>query len=246
MHHMMRPPALTFDAVVEDLAAFCGARRPVPSKCLVWSTHFGGARPSYTLDEKHVQNLYSIAKSQVPTNEIFDSSAVSRWKTMNGLAVQGHVTHGSLGPDVPLEQAMPLATLLAFPLLELVAQRISNAWDNDGVLLLDVPAEAGLLSKSGAPKTPAKGSSLFGFADRMQLLRWKLPSDCREVLDAFDSRIARPDVNVPGASPAPPLFYRLASRRNAWAHGHAYEHGEAYLLCLLTAFFYCVTAAGDA
>lgn len=242
---MARPPALTIDAVLEDLAAFCGAPRPVPSRCRVWTTHFGGARPSYTLDAKHVHNLYSIAKSHVPMNAVFDSSAISRWQTMNGLAVQRHVTHGSLGPDIPVEQAMPLATLLAFPLLELIAQRISHAWDNDGVLLLDVPAEAGLLTKKGAPRTPAKGSCLFGFADRMQLLRWKLPSDYRQVLDAFDSRIARPDINAPGASPAAPLFYRLASRRNAWAHGHAYEDGEAYLLCLLTAFFYCV-AAGDA
>ena len=238
---MTRLPALTPDAVLEDLFAFAGARRSVPSKSRVWSVHFGGARPSYRLDEKHVHNLYSIAKSNVLPTTVFDDGAVSRWQTMNALAVQDHVAHGSLGPDIPVEQAMPLATLLAFPLLELVAQRISRAWDDDGTLLLDVPAEAGLLTRSGAPKTLAKGNSLFGFGDRMQLLCWKLPSDYRQAFDHFDSMIARPDINVPGTLPAAPLFYRLASRRNAWAHGHAYEDGEAYLLCLLTAFFYCAS-----
>ncbi len=243
---MTRPPALTPEAVLEDLFAFAGAHRPVPAKRRVWSVHFGGARPSYTLDEMHVRNLYSIAKSNVSPNTIFDAGAIARWQTMNALAVQDHVTHGSLGPDIQVEQAMPLATLLAFPLLELVAQRVSRAWDDDGILLLDVPAEAGLVNRKGAPKTPAKGSSLFGFADRMQLLRWNLASDYRDAFDAFDSRIARPDINVPGALPAAPLFYRIASRRNAWAHGHAYEDGEAYLLCLLTAFFYCASADGEA
>jgi hypothetical protein len=243
---MTRLPALTPEAVFEDLLAFAGANRPVPSTSRIWSVHFGGARPSYTLDEKHVRNLYAISKSSVTPNAIFDAGVIARWQTMNALAVQDQVTHGSLGPDIQVEQAMPLATLLAFPLLELVAQRVSQAWNDDGTLLVDIPPEAGLLNRSGAPKTPSKGSSLFGFADRMQLLRWKLPSGYRHAFDAFDARIARPDIDVPGAVAAAPLFYRIASRRNAWAHGHAYEDGEAYLLCLLTAFFYCATTGGEA
>ena len=216
---MQLPTPLEPESIVQDLAAFAGVPRSNPSRISIWSCNFGGDRPSYSLDQQHIVNLYSVAKADIPPTSVFDVGIIERWKIVNALIVQPHVSHGSLGLDIAAKEGPALATQVAFPLLERIAQNWTKAWNDDGALLFDIPEEAGLLSRAGNPKSRKSGETLYGFSDRMQILRWRLDAQCREVLDNFDTALAHPDISVGDC--AQPLFRRLSNRRNAWAHGHA-------------------------
>jgi hypothetical protein len=233
---MSAPNALSLDAVIEDIAAFTGIERAVPAKVVIQNFQFGGAQPSYKLDRKHVANLYEISRADIPPTFCFSESLIDRWRLMNSLIVQRHVEHGSLGPDIRVNAGSPLATLIGYPLLERVAQVWTDAWDVNGKLKTALGEEVGLTDKSGKPRTRKAGDFLSGFGDRMLVLRSKLTDDFRVGLDLFDKALARPD--FAGASGANTLFQRMSARRNAWAHGGAFEESEPYLLALIVAFFY--------
>jgi hypothetical protein len=230
------PNALSIDAVIEDMAAFTGIERAFPSRVVIQNFQFGGAQPSYKLDRKHVENLYEISRADMPPTFCFSASLVDRWKLMNSLIVQRHVVHGSLGPDIEVNTGSALATLIGYPLLERVAQVWTDAWDANGKLKADIGEEVGLTDKSGKPRTRKAGDFLSGFGDRMLILRTKLTEDFRVGIDLFDKALSRPD--FPGAREANPLFQRMSARRNAWAHGGAFEESEPYLLALVVAFVY--------
>ena len=233
---MQVPKSLLLDEVVEDMAAFAGRKRKLPSHFVLHNYQFGGPRPSYFLDRRHVENIYSISKANIPTTFCFSETIISRWKMMNSLLVQRHVANGSLGPDVDVNAGSMLATLIGFPLLEQVAQLWTGAWDDDGRLRVDIDESVGLVDQSGKPRTSKTGRRLAMFGDRMLVLRSRLSADFRAGLDMFDKALASPE--FPGATENRPLFQRMSSRRNAWMHGGAFEEGESYLPSLLMSFFY--------
>ncbi len=238
---MIANAPISLDAAIEDMVVFAGGSRSVPSKWRRHEIRFGGARPSYNLDDRHIRNFYASSKANIAPTFCFPDALIVRWQLMAALIVQRHVEHGSLGPDVDVDAGSALGALVGFPLLERVAQLWTGAWDDHGRLVIDIPEEVGLLSPQGSPKSMKAGARLSRFDDRMNVLRSALRPDLRGVLDAFDEALARPA--LAGGPIAPRLFTRMAQRRNAWAHGAAFEEGEAYLLGLLAAFLYSASNA---
>jgi hypothetical protein len=125
--------------------------------------------------------------------------------------------------------------------LEFIAQKWTNAWDDSGKAIIDIPEEAGLLDKDGKAKPIKSRMSVSSFYDKMQILALNLDADHKFALGRFDQLLRRPDFG--GGQPALPLFQRLGHRRNAWAHGQSFNDGEPYILSLLLGFFYIASFA---
>ncbi|MCA3694190.1 hypothetical protein [Aquidulcibacter sp.] len=229
------------EAVYEDMRAFVGAKRAISAKFIREETNFGGARVSYSLDETHIQNFAKVLTAELRTNEIYSEDVIYRWRLVNALLVQRRIFGGSLGPHIAIENGEALSTLAAFPLLEFIAQKWTNAWDDNGKAIIDIPEEAGLLGRDGKAKTIKPPMAVSSFYDKMQILALNLDEDHKFALGRFDHLLRRPDIG--NGQPAPPLFQRLGHRRNAWAHGQSFNDGEPYILSLLLGFFYIASFA---
>ncbi|WP_085341069.1 hypothetical protein [Aquidulcibacter paucihalophilus] len=229
------------ESIYEDMLAFANVNRAIPAKFKRWESNFGGPRISYRLDETHLQNFARIMTAELKTNEIYSEEVIYRWRLVNALLVQRWIFGGSLGPHIDSENGEALSTLAAFPLLEFIAQKWTNAWNDSGKALIEIPAEAGLLDKDGKPKSIKRKQSVSSFSDKMQILTLNLDEDHKYALGRFDHFLRRPDIG--GGQPAPPLFQRLGHRRNAWAHGQSFNDGEPYILSLLLGFFYVASFA---
>jgi hypothetical protein len=77
---MQVPKSLSLDEVAEGMAAFAGRTRKLPSRFVLHNYQFGGPRPSYFLDRRHVEDIYSISKAKIPTTFCFSETIISRWK----------------------------------------------------------------------------------------------------------------------------------------------------------------------
>lgn len=231
------------ESIYKDMLAFVGARRAIPSKLKIFSSNFGGDRLSYHIDEDHIRNFAKIVTSELKTNEVYSPIVIYRWRLVNTLLVQRWIVGGSLGPHIDCENGEALSTLVAFPLLEFIAQKWTNAWDDSGKAIVEIPAEAGLLAKNGKPKCIKLGARVSSFYDKMQILAFNLYDEFKAILEKFDHYLRRPDIE--GLKPAPNLFLRLGNRRNAWAHGQSFNAGEPYIISLLIGFLYAASINMD-
>lgn len=233
--------SLTLEKVIEDMEVFVGFKRPTPARTTRWESNFGGDRVSYLIDQKHIQNIFNVIQFNIAENDVFNQYIIERWKVVNALLVQSKIEGGSLGPHIDDRHGEALSTLAAFPLLEFIAQRWTNLWDEHGILTNDIPKTFGLVDRKANSRTLKSGERISSFYEKMQILRLHLPSEAQKLFDGFDKALRRPD--LPGGPDAPPLFLRLSNRRNAWAHGQSFNDGEPFILSLLISFFYVVSNA---
>jgi hypothetical protein len=232
---------LTIDNIIEDMKAFVGIARPTITRPKLWECNSGGDRVSFNLDKHHIERMFLVSQNEIHETRVFDNFIIERWKLSNALATQNMIMGGSLGPFIDCRHAEALSTLSSFPLLELIAQRWTNLWDENGKMISDFPQDRGLVDKKGNTKSFKAGAGISSFYEKMQILRMHLDPDARSCLDDFDSALRRPE--IAGGQLAQPLFLRLSNRRNAWAHGQSFNDGEPYILSLLISFFYVVSNA---
>src|SRR5260370_21058932 len=143
---------------------------------------------------------------------------IQRWRTLNSLLITYY------RPDVPVREDLQgelpgLAALLSFPLLEEIARRVSNSWDENGLLNVAVPKEFGLsrIDSKGnrQAKTFKKRDRIVHLSDKLLVMKATLSEDFQQGIESLDQRLSVS--NIEGVSmPHVTLFERLEDFRNMW------------------------------
>jgi hypothetical protein len=205
------------------------------SSPLQFHTQFGCHGYMLFITEGHTNYLRELNSSVGPVPDVFDDVILQRWTTVNELLL----AHGGVhAPNVLHSQFGGLALLAVFPLLEEIARRISQAWDEDGELSIDVPKEMGLyrINSKGerTRKAFSKGDRIVDLSHKLLLMKSVLRQDFQLSIESLDRRMSRPIVE--GSQPEHVTFFeRMEYFRNRWAHGRKFV-GSDTLPWLVTHF----------
>lgn len=127
-----------YQRTVEVLTLLLNGPSPLATTpgSLRFHTNFGSRGYTLFVTEEHTNYLRELNSWVAPVPDVFDGVMLQRWTTVNELLVAHDGVHA---PNVLQSQFGGLALLAVFPLLEEIARRISQAWDEDGELSVDVP-----------------------------------------------------------------------------------------------------------
>jgi hypothetical protein len=212
----------------------------ISEKIILCEEHYGGNRISLTIDTGHIRYINEISKCEIRETFAFDSELIARWKLLNKLLTQPYIINGSLGPNIDIKYTQPLATLVAFPLIEEIALKWTQMWDISGRLKHDIPASAELKDKNGNPKIyKAKSGTISSFSHKMNILIQHIDAKHVHFLAGFDKATQSPGIDGL-AEPIEyrPMFDRLSGERNAWAHGSHFRIEGPFMISMLVSFFY--------
>lgn len=202
---------------------------------LEFHTQFGSYGYMLFVTEEHTNFLRDLNSSVRPVPDVFDSVMLQRWTTVNELLL---ARGGVDAPYVLQSQFGGLALLAVFPLLEEIARRISQAWDEDGELSINVTKEVGLyrMNSKGerVPKVFSKGERIVDLSHKLFVMKSVLGQDFQRSIESLDRRMGRPIIE--GSQPENVTFFeRLEYFRNRWAHGRKFV-GSDTLPWLVTHF----------
>lgn len=189
---------------------------------LQFHTQFGSHGYMLFVTEEHTKYLRELNSSVGPVPDVFDTVMLQRWTTVNELLLAQGGVHL---PNALQSQFGGLALLAGFPLLEEIARRISQAWDEDGELSIDLPKEMGLyrINSKGerVPKVFSKGERIVDLSHKLFVMKSVLRQDFQRSIESLDRRMSRPIIE--GSQPElVTLFERLEYFRNRWAHGRKF------------------------
>ena len=124
---------------------------------------------------------------------------------------------------------------------EEVARRLSNRWDEEGMLMREVPPSDGVSTwKSDGteePKTYKAGHRIVVLAHKLQLLDLSLDPRLRRTISSLDAVLRRPMID--GMSqPMSSMYERLQHFRDHWVHGRRFDGWEALLVSIYLALLY--------
>lgn len=230
--------------LIGDVRPDCG--------CLESFTKFGYHGYDITIFKDHIDFFEDLIQvlggrypsvidiSQLNSSEIkpFGGEAIRRWILLNDLIICRF--RGSKDISSVLKHEMPnLACLVGFPLLEDVARFLSKAWDEDGILLTDIPISLGLYTVdsngNAREKYYRKGQRIISFVHKLFIMKNVLPPTPQRTLDNLDKRLQKPFI---GTEKMSPLFDRLGFHRNLWSHGRSFDGWEGILVSLLMCLIY--------
>lgn len=165
---------------------------------------------------------------------------VTRWKLVNELIVDFFTPSTKLSGLIK-DQASNLASLVAYPLLEEVARNISNAWDEEGRLLKEIPSDFGLTKKNSRDKirkaSYKEGHRIVLLSHKLRIMMTQLSQGLQKALDSLDKRM-RISFIEGNTQELTPLFERLEYHRDRWLHGRKFEGWEAIFISLLLCMLY--------
>ncbi len=213
---------------------------PAAPGVLQWFQQFGTHGYSFCIAEVHIEYLRDVNSAIAPESAVFNFEMIQRWRTLNSLLITYY------RPDVPvpkdLQGELPgLAALLSFPLLEEIARRVSNSWDENGLLNVAVPVELGLsrIDSKGnrQAKTFKKGDKIVDLSHKLLVMKATLSEDFQQGIESLDRRLRVS--NIEGVSmPHVTLFERLEYFRNMWLHGRRFIGIEAWLVTFFLAMLH--------
>lgn len=221
----------------ETIAGFKGLIQPRGNIVLFKET-FDSNEISFSIDAEHVKYFYFISATDIPENDVFSHLIVERWKIMNALMIQRHIQSGSLGAFIEAKNGYPLATLVGFPLIEIISQKWTLLWNDDGCLIEDIPAQAGLKSRTGKPKLYKRGEFISNFFHKFEILKAHIDHTHAAFFDRFDNATRKSGIHGIEIQDYRPLMIRLEGSRNSWMHGSQFNDDAPFVLSLVISLIY--------
>jgi len=213
---------------------------PCPDQPFMTFSQFGFHGYTITVFRSHIDYLNALSLALVPVPPAFDRDAINRWKLINELLLVGFVK-GPPGTPQLSDHFPALAALAAFPTLEEAARRLCNRWDEEGVLLADVPVSDGVVTwkpnGTEEPKSYKTGHRIVVLSHKLQLMDLSLDPRLRKTISSLDAVLRRPMIEGV-KQPMSPLYERLQFFRDNWVHGRRFEGWEALLISLFLALVY--------
>lgn len=197
----------------------------------------------------------------IKLNEIIESNnlwltpeLLKRWKIVNQLIIEhikfsfkeidsGFPNSSSLrGLPILLNNSLIIASLVAYPLLEETARKISNAWDDDGKMLVKTYNDTDSNIPPKAIVTQGKsynlGEPIVSLFHKLQIMKQFLPLELQSHIEDLDARLRKSPIQGQQCDVFPPLFRGLKNNRDKLLHGREFDGYEAVYISLLLAMIY--------
>lgn len=202
------------------------------SKPLFYRMDFSGFH--FYVFEEHLDFLSTIDETIEEIPGSFDADIINRWKLLNEAITKG-CTYNGQSESLMDQEAMSIAGYIAFPLLEETARRVSNAWDENGTLLIDIPKSYGLFRKTSKGKNEKrnykKGALIVSLSHKLEIMKLALDSGLQHIINSLDQRMQI--IPIEGIDQKYDcLFDNLEKQRNALLHGRKFEDWVAIFISL--------------
>ncbi len=201
---------------------------------------FGTHGYAFGITTDHVAYLVDLNIQLTPVPKAFGNETIRRWKTLNQLLVRAYPSE--LVASDPLEEEfLGLAALVGFPTLEEIARLVCGAWDEEGILSIDVPKTFGLFrinsKREREPKTFKMGQRIVDLSHKLFIMKAFLPESLRQLIESLDRRMSMPLI-AGIETPHVTAFERIEFLRNGWLHGRRFIGSEAWLITFMIALLY--------
>lgn len=189
---------------------------------------------------EHLTYLKELEATVRPVSHVFWPEGISRWKTMNDILLLRYITPSGVSERLKHE-AEGVAATVGFPLLEEIARRATNAWDEDGALQIEIPKSYGLFRVTSKgkrePKAYKAGDRIVDLSHKLVVLKNVLDHNLQKSIDTLDERLSQSPLE--GVDyPLVTFFERLELFRNLLSHGRRFQGVEAWLITLFIAVLY--------
>ena len=189
---------------------------------------------------EHLTYLRELEASTRPISEAFWPEGIAQWKIANDLLLLGYTRGADVSERLKLSSET-IAASMVFPLLEEIARRVARAWDEDGILSIDVPETMGLFRINSKGKREAKtfkaGHRIVDLAHKLFVMKSVLHPALQKTIQNLDERLSQSPIEGVDA-PHVTLFERYEFLRNQLAHGRRFFGVEAWLVTLFIAMLY--------
>jgi hypothetical protein len=208
------------------------------SKQLFYGLDFSGF--NFYIFEDHLDFLSTINETIEEIPGLFDADIIQRWKLLNETIILGY-TYSKQDESLINQESINLAGYIAFPLLEELARRVSNAWDKNGKLLIDIPESYGLLRKTSRgkieKKTYKKGHLIVSLAHKLEVMKLSFDHGLQHVINSLDQRMQI--IPIEGINQKYDcLFNNLEKQRNKLLHGRQFDNWVAIFISLFMMMIY--------
>ena len=221
---------------VRLMEELCGYRQPT-SPVLGFATDFG--QGSYVFTEEMREFLWRINFVHKPTNLFPHIDVMHRWYLLNSLLVLSQqpppenvkATYHDPGYYIADNKNL-LATLLGFALIEELAFRLSQKWNEQGKVqvLIDNPR---LRNEAGIQQKYKEGKPISNLLHKLILMEEALPPKMQKFMADMNKKLEGWGA-IDGITHQPKdLYTRLYEKRNSLAHGGTCIGWECWLISLL-------------
>lgn len=192
-----------------------------------------GIKEGYTffIWTDHCDYLNNLNKT-ITEEKMLNVELANRWKLVNKLILVGYSQKHN-APEFIVKEALNLAALVAYPLMEEASRNISKAWDEEGTLLKEISSSFGLPKN----KKYKKGERIISLEHKLIIMKKSLGQRLQRAIDSLDRRMRRSSIKG-NAQERAPLFERLAVNRNKWLHGRKFQGWEAIFISLFLSMIY--------
>jgi hypothetical protein len=206
-----------------------------------------------SITEIHLHFFITLNNS-IATNIWLDHELLTRWKIVNQLIIN-HIsysfneittgfpnTQNRNGQKILQEKSLIIASFVAYPLLEEIARRISNAWNEDGNLTINIWKKDNPNKPLGAIETSRReyklGSPIYNLSDKLQIMKQFLNSEIIPLINDLDNRLRRSPFQGDSSDVFNPLFDNLTKNRNKFLHGRDFDGYDAIYISLIISLLY--------
>ena len=219
----------------------CGYRKPT-STIPGYAQDFG--QGSYVFTEEMLKFIWRINFLHKPTTLFPYCDVMHRWYLLNSLLVLPGLPPPENfkalyhHPEYYIADSRHLlATMLGFALLEELSFRLTQKWDEHGIVheIIENPR---LKNKNGGQRRYKPGDSISNFHHKLILMEEALPSDMQVFLADMNNKLEGWGA-INGISHQPrDLYIRLFDQRNKLTHGASSTGWEGWLITLLVNCIY--------
>jgi len=184
-----------------------------------------------------------------------DHELLNRWKIVNQLIID-HInyTFQEIATGFPhiqnrdghillQEKSLIIASFIAYPLLEEIACRISNAWNEEGNMTIQTWKEDNFDKPLGAIVTTGReyqiGNPISNLLHKLQIMKQFLNSEIIVHMNDLDYRLRRSPFQGDPNDVFHPLFNNLKKNRDKLLHGRSFDGYEAVYISLIIAMIFC-------
>ena len=224
--------------IMEEL---CGYRKPT-SNLLGHADHFGQGHYVFTAEMPDF--IWRINLLHKPTALFPHCDVMRRWYLLNSLLVlksqpiPENVKALYHNPEYYIaENRHLLATMLGFALLEELSFRLTQKWDEHGVVQKPINYPR-LKNEKGKQRTYEADDRITDLRHKLILMEEALPSNMQLFLADMNKKLEDWG-SIDGISQQPrDLYTRLFDQRNKLAHGSSNDGWEGWLITLLVNCIY--------
>jgi hypothetical protein len=206
-----------------------------------------------SITEIHL-HFFSALNNSITINIWLDHELLTRWKIVNQLIIN-HISYSFNeissgfpniqnrdGQNLLQEKFLIIASFISYPLLEEIARRISNAWNEDGNITINTWKKDNPNKPFGAIETIGKeykiGSPISNLTHKLQIIKQFLNSETIPLINDLDNRKRRSPLQGDPNDVFNPLFDNLTKNRNKLLHGRDFDGYDAMYISLIISLLY--------